>query len=235
MWNAISRHLGAALPGGLCPACGEPMTPAAMLSLTGERYCSRHIGQPQCILCMAPADPSTATEVSLCARCAGTAVRTQEDVKRVLPPIARQLRELAITTTRPVQVRLVRPADMDGPADALGLTVSRGSDVVDLRIVRDLPLIKFGSTVAHEVMHAYLTQRGYPQLSPPVAEGLCQLLAYAWARRQTDPLARAEMQLIARAPDPVYGDGFRRARASAQRFGVRRTLDHVRRHGDFER
>ncbi|MEV6487422.1 protein DA1 [Actinoplanes sp. NPDC051633] len=211
------------------------MSTRMMLSLTGEHFCAKHIGQPQCIACMAPAADDLDLEVPLCRRCAATSVRTQEDVKRVLPPIAAQLRGLSIATTKPVRVRLVAAAELRtayaGHGNALGLTVSSGARVVDLMVVRDLPLVKFGSTVCHEVMHAYLTQQRFPRVDPPVAEGLCQLLAYAWVRRQNDPVAKAEMRLIAEATDPIYGDGFRRARDSAQRVGVPRTLEHVRRHG----
>ena len=58
----------------------------------------------------------------------------------------------------------------------------------------------------------YLAQQGFPRLPDQVAEGLCQLLAYAWVRRQDGPAAGAELRVIAEAPDPVYGGGFRRAR-----------------------
>jgi hypothetical protein len=221
-------------PATTCPACGRPMTAVLVVSLTGERYCNRHTGEPLCITCMGPADPAAGTEVPLCRQCVPTAIRTQQEVKRVLPPIAAELRKLQIRTTTPVRARLVDRAELRGlHGDALGMTMSRGADVVDLMVVRDLPYTKFGSTVAHEVMHVYLTQQRFPALPPPVAEGLCQLLAYAWVRRQRDPPARAELRIIGENQDPVYGDGFRRAKASAERIGVRRTLEHVRLHRDF--
>jgi hypothetical protein len=207
------------------------MTTVATASLIGEYFCSRHVGEPRCIACMAPADSAGRTAVRLCKRCAAGTVSSQADVKRALPPIAAQLGQLSIRTVTRVRVRLVEAAAL--PDQTLGQTRSRGTDVLDLVVVRDLPHIKFGSTVAHEVMHAYLAQQGYPRLPRPVEEGLCQLLAYAWVRRREGPHAKAEMRLIADAPDPVYGDGFRRARASAERVGVRKTLDHVRRHRDF--
>jgi len=73
-------------------------------------------------------------------------------VKRVLPPIAARIRSLLIRTTTPVQVRLV-PFDelqglLDGHGEVLGVTVSLGSEVVDLMVARDLPLARFGAVVA---------------------------------------------------------------------------------------
>ncbi|MEV0897645.1 protein DA1 [Actinoplanes sp. NPDC049802] len=184
-----------------------------------------------------PSDPRLGLEMALCGRCAATAVRDQAGVKRVLPPIARRIRALSIRTTTPVRVRLVSRGELRAHhpegADALGLTVSMGTRVLDLMVVRDLPLVQFGSTVAHEVMHAYLAQQGFGVLPPPVAEGLCQLLAYAWLRDQPGPLAAVERRRIAEDPGPVYGDGFRAARAASRRLGVRAMLDHVRRNGSF--
>jgi hypothetical protein len=235
--NGVSPSILRSLSGmvGACPACGKTMTPTAGVSLTGQYFCSRHDGEPPCIACMAPADPRGRTEVRLCRQCAVTTVSTQQDVKRLLPAIAAQLGELSIRTITPVRVRLVSRSEMQsaGPSEALGLTISRATDVVDLMVMRDLPVIKFGSTVAHEVMHAYLTQQRFPPLPEPVAEGLCQLLAYAWVRRQSGPAAQAETHLIKETPNPVYGDGFRRARASVERVGVRKTLEHVRQRRDF--
>ncbi|WP_170285484.1 protein DA1 [Micromonospora palomenae] len=56
-----------------------------------------------------------------------------------------------------------------------------------------------------------------------------------WRRRRCGPclLAEAERRRIAEARNPVYGTGFRAARAAAERVGVRRTLQHVRRYGSF--
>lgn len=144
---------------------------------------------------------------------------------------------MSIRTTAPVRVRLVSRDELrrhhpEG-VNALGVTISAGTRVVDLMVVRDLPLVRFGATVAHEVMHAYLAQQGFGVLPPPVAEGLCQLLAHAWLKDQAGPLAAAERRRIAEDRSPVYGDGFRAARVAARRVGVRKLLEHVRRHRRF--
>ncbi|MFB9333738.1 protein DA1 [Actinoplanes octamycinicus] len=221
-----------------CAACGRIMTLTGFLTANGELVCQRHTGAPQSVCCGLPADPALGTDRPLCPRCAVTAVRTQQDVKRVLPPIAARLRALSIRTTTPVRVRLVPFSELQGRiaghGDVLGVTVSLGSEVVDLMVVRDLPLARFGAVVAHEVMHAYLAQRGFGMLPPAVEEGLCQLLAHAWLKDQPGAPAEWERRRIATNPDPVYGDGFRAARAAAIRTGsVRRMLEHVRRCGDF--
>ena len=212
-----------------CPVCRRPMTTRRWVSLTGEQFCDRHQGMAPCALCGMPADAS-GLAIPLCRRCAATSVRTQADVKRKLPAIKQQLAALGIRTIRPVWVELVAAEKLQGIADnhALGVTVSRGEEVINLQVLQDLPLLKFGTTVAHEMMHSYMTQNGFGEVPARIAEGMCQLLAYAWVIRQDGILAAAERRQIEDNPDSIYGDGFRQAREAVRRAGVRRTLATVK-------
>jgi hypothetical protein len=210
------------------------MTARRGVALTGEQFCDRHLEQAPCALCAMPADAS-GMAIALCRRCAATSIRTQSDVGRELPSVKRQLAALGIRTVTPVRVQLAAPETLRGLAGdhALGVTVTQGTDVVDLFVLKDLPLLKFGTAVAHEVMHTYMTQNGFGQVPARVAEGLCQLLAYAWIIRQDGMLAAAERRQIAENPDPTYGDGFRQAYEAARRVGVRRTLAAVKQEHRF--
>jgi hypothetical protein len=109
-----------------------------------------------------------------------------------------------------------------------GVTVSSGSTVVDLAVVRDLTGTEFGEVVAHEAMHAWLVQRGLGGLPATYAEGLAEYTAYAWLHRVDSQRSRMQQRRIATNPDPVYGDGFRRVRAAAEKYGMRAVLSAVR-------
>jgi Protein DA1 len=202
--------------------------------MTDEQFCDRHLGLPPCALCAMPADASVRT-IPLCRRCEATSIRIPDDVRRELPGVKRQLAALGIRTVRPVRVQLASPELLHEIAGShvLGATVSRGTDVVDLFVLQDLPLLKFGTTVAHEVMHSYMTQNEFGQLPPHVAEGLCQLLAFAWIIRQGGILATAERRQIEENPDAIYGDGFRQAYEAVRRVGVKRTLETVKQQHRF--
>jgi hypothetical protein len=227
--SAVPSAVGAFGPDS-CPACGRPMTAYRGVALTGEQFCDRHTGQEPCSLCAMPAD-APGLAISLCQRCAETSIRTSADVRRELPSVKRQLAGLGIRTVTPVKVQLASAELLRGIVGnhALGATVSQETSVVDLYVLQDLPLLKFGTTVAHEVMHGYMTQNGFGDLPPRVTEGLCQLLAYAWIIRQDGILAEAERRRIAENTDSIYGDGFRQAYAAVRRVGVRCTLDTVKR------
>jgi hypothetical protein len=225
--------------GDRCAVCARPLTGTVNVAVTGEFFCDRHSAQQRCIACGMPAGEPPVGELPSCPRCAATAVGDRVDVKRVLPPIVRQLHALGVRTTTRVQVRLVGMDELPQAgapnAHTLGVTVRASTTVTDLMVLRGLPEMQFGATVAHEAMHVYFGQEGYERLPPPVEEGLCQLLAYAWLRRQGGLLAVAAMRLIELDRGPVYGDGFRAAKAVAEQVGVRRTLEHVKQHGTLPR
>ncbi|XP_039003627.1 protein DA1-related 1-like [Hibiscus syriacus] len=56
----------------------------------------------------------------------------------------------------------------------------RRCEVTAILILYGLPRLLTGSILAHEMMHAWLRLNGYPNLSPEVEEGICQVLAHMW-------------------------------------------------------
>ncbi|XP_073060454.1 protein DA1-related 1-like [Primulina eburnea] len=56
----------------------------------------------------------------------------------------------------------------------------RRCEVTAILILYGLPRLLTGSILAHEMMHAWLRLKGYPNLSPDVEEGICQVLAHMW-------------------------------------------------------
>lgn len=56
----------------------------------------------------------------------------------------------------------------------------RQCEVTAILVLYGLPRLLTGSILAHEMMHAWLRLKGYPNLSPEVEEGICQVLAHMW-------------------------------------------------------
>ncbi|KAL3039067.1 hypothetical protein AAZX31_01G166700 [Glycine max] len=56
----------------------------------------------------------------------------------------------------------------------------RHCEVTAILVLYGLPRLLTGSILAHEMMHAWLRLKGYPNLSPEVEEGICQVLAHMW-------------------------------------------------------
>ncbi|XP_062102315.1 protein DA1-related 1-like [Humulus lupulus] len=56
----------------------------------------------------------------------------------------------------------------------------RRCEVTAILVLYGLPRLLTGSILAHEMMHAWLRLKGYPNLSPEVEEGICQVLGHMW-------------------------------------------------------
>lgn len=147
----------------------------------------------------------------------------------------------------------------------------RQCEVTAILILYGLPRLLTGSILAHEMMHAWLRLKGYPNLSPEVEEGICQVLAHMWLDSEiysgSGSEAASSSSSSSPSPSPssssstsskkgkrsdfekklgdffrhqiesdtssAYGDGFRRGNEAVLKYGLRRTLDHIRLTGTF--
>ncbi|GAB2291333.1 Protein DA1- 1 [Dionaea muscipula] len=135
--------------------------------------------------------------------------------------------------------------------------LTRRCEVTAILVLYGLPRLLTGSILAHEMMHAWLRLQGFRMLNPQIEEGICQVLAYMWLGSQlkcssdeassssSSSGSSSSTQRGTRSPfetklgnffksqiesdiSPVYGDGFRAANHAVHKFGLRRTLDHLR-------
>ena len=93
------------------------------------------------------------------------------------------------------------------------------TEVNGIAVLQGLPTPLFQGTLAHELGHAWLVMQGIKGLPPWSEEGLCELLAYRYYTQLNTPEGRYYAENIERNPNPVYGNGFRRVRAIADRVG----------------
>ncbi|KAJ4812473.1 Protein DA1 [Rhynchospora pubera] len=118
--------------------------------------------------------------------------------------------------------------------------------VTAILVLYGLPRLFTGSILAHELMHAWLRLNGYKGLEPEVEEGICQVMAHKWLESELlagsgsssfsefeRKLAEFHIRLIEKNPSRVYGGGFRATKAAVNRYGLRRTLEHIKRAGDL--
>ncbi|GAA1740369.1 protein DA1 [Luedemannella helvata] len=220
-------------PEQVCTFCGDNVGRQWLINALGEVFCVSHESAPRCRTCGSPAAASGSERY--CPGCAATRVLDQGRVREVLPAIRDGLHGLGIRLSTPVQVELVSRdvmRDLAGPWDTSGLTISSGDRVLRLTVVAGLPLMWFGAAVCHEAMHAWLAQHRFPDnLASPLCEGLCQLTAFSWLRRQDDPRAALVRQSMETDPDPDYGAGFRTVRDAVARHGLTTVLSTMRHHG----
>ncbi|KAF9682316.1 hypothetical protein SADUNF_Sadunf05G0096200 [Salix dunnii] len=141
--------------------------------------------------------------------------------------------------------------------------LSRRSEVTAILILFGLPRLLTGSILAHEMMHAWLRLKGYPNLRPEVEEGICQVLAHMWLDSEiySSPgcegassssslpsstsskkgqrsdfekkLGKFFKHQIESDASPAYGEGFRIGNKAVLKYGLRSTLAHIQMTGTF--
>ncbi|KAJ0102634.1 hypothetical protein Patl1_06466 [Pistacia atlantica] len=140
--------------------------------------------------------------------------------------------------------------------------LTRKCEVTAILVLYGLPRLLTGAILAHELMHGWLRLKGYRNLNPEVEEGICQVLSYMWLESEVLPgskhmpststassssssskkggrsgvekkLGEFFMHQIAHDASPAYGGGFRAANAAVNKYGLHRTLEHIRLTGNF--
>lgn len=216
----------------VCRLCGLDLGTRWLESHLGDRFCPAHRDDPACGLCAAP----TGTRAGrYCGDCGVTGIHSTSELRRYLPTVRADLNAMGVRLRTPVRVRLASEGELDGthgsgPA-TFGVTHVVNDVATGITVYPGMPRVHFGSTVAHESMHVWIRQHAFRSLPPAVEEGLCELTADEWLRRQSDPRARLTRRAIATSPDPVYGGGFRAARAALTGRRMGDLLRHVQRYG----
>ena len=91
-------------------------------------------------------------------------------------------------------------------------------------ILHGLPKTLFEGVAMHELGHVWLIAHGVQGLPAWGEEGFCELLAYRYFQHLNTPVARYHVSSIEKNPDSIYGDGFRRVHALAEKYSFPRLL-----------
>ncbi|MBM7769883.1 hypothetical protein JOD54_000087 [Actinokineospora baliensis] len=228
-----------------CTVCGGAPPGSYELSMHEEPTCVSHPVAMRCALCGRPAPDQRTPGWSRwgastrCPRCALGAIECQDDARGQIPVVRAAMAALGIELTRRVRVTLADPGplspDTTGRDGVLGITHQQwgpdGYAAVSIEIAGGLTPVHFGATLAHELGHAWLAERKSGPLPLPLEEGVCEVFAGAWLKKQDTPLATRLRAAMDTNPDPVYGHGYRMVRAAIVHAGIEAVLTSVVRTG----
>ncbi len=233
-----------------CALCGKPLLGEFLIDQWGAKYCREHQKQyPMCAYCGRLVTPQQRAQDAhhenvRCPVCRRSAIETIQEAQPIFQQVKQWVGEqglrygnVRITLELCDYARLTHYLRSRFEPHALGVTVSSmysedgqlvSSTVDTIAVLHGLPLTLFRGVVAHELGHAWLTVYGIKNLSPWAEEGFCELLAFRYYGMLAGDEARYHVGRIARNPDPIYGEGFRRVQVIAERVGFAQLLETLR-------
>jgi hypothetical protein len=174
---------------------------------------------------------------AVCGDCWRDSVGTVRKAKQRMRHVCRTLAKHGISVdTTDVHVKLVPYTEGGLGGDQLGsahtqwteYATRRRFDRADVQIVLHLSEPLFDSVLAHELMHVWIAQNTRRELDARTEEGVCQLASHLVLRDGHDRRADYLRKKIEKSQDPVYGDGYRRAKRYVDRRGMASLLNRLR-------
>jgi LIM domain/Protein DA1 len=230
-----------------CAYCGKPLIGEFLIDHWGTKFCKEHQQQyPHCEYCgrlVPPQQRERGTEVVRCPICRSSAVETKEEAQPLYARVVVWTKSQGLTYNNlPLTLELCDRAKLalllrerSGP-HSLGVTTSTTytqdghvarTEVSGIAVLQGLPATLFQGVTMHELGHVWLIVHGVRDLPAWAEEGFCELLTYRFYQYLNTPEAHYRASSIEKNPDPAYGDGFRRLRALADKYGFPRLLNIV--------
>jgi len=245
--------------GKRCAVCGEYIEGQYIQTFWGDVYCARHKTEyPECYVCQRPVCKRLTGGGKqyqdgrvVCMLCRKQAVDDQAQARTIMQQVQARMVSYGLDTRQvPIPLAMVKLTQltaegMAGPLARLqgqtrkqvqtlnGQEVARAIEAV--YVLGGLPPIYLENVLAHELGHVWLFMQHIDDLPEDLEEGLCNLFAYLLHQEQASPETRHCLQLLEENPDPIYGDGFRRARAVYEKRGLPALLRGVAQHRRWPR
>ena len=238
-----------------CAYCNEPLLGRFLSDAWGNSYCEKHQKEyPRCDFCgrlIPPAQQERGRNLNSvrCPVCRQGAIETLSQAIPLFAGLEQWMRAQGLhfgsaklnlelcDRAALASLRHSRGSGKPGEPDTLGITRSTmhtvngrevGAQVDGISILHGLPPTLFQGVAAHELGHAWLVIHGIRGLPAWAEEGFCELLAHRyWSGRHTAE-SRFHAGNIEKNPDPIYGEGFRKVRALADRLGFKQFIETLR-------
>ena len=228
-----------------CAYCNRPLVKEYLVDHWGTRYCAEHQHQyPRCAYCqrlVPPADQEQGAEDVRCPLCRSSAIESADDARPIFKKLIQwvsgqglRYNNLPLSLELCGHARLAYYLNERGQSHSLGATMSKiysldgrvvRSEVTGVAVLLGLPSVLFQGVTIHELGHVWLVVQGIQDLPSWAEEGFCELLSYRYYNELNTPESQYHATNIARNPDPVYGEGFRRVSARADALGFARFVE----------
>ncbi len=234
-----------------CAYCGKPLVDEYLIDHWGTKFCKEHEGQyPHCAYCGRLVPPqqqeqgASRNENVRCPVCRSTAIETSSEAQSLFRNCIQwvsgkglKYNNLRLSLELVNRVKLAQYLSAHTEPHALGATMSATymqdghvmrTEVSGIAALQGLPSTLFQGVTIHELGHVWLVVQGISGLPLWAEEGFCELLSYYFYTEMNTPESSYHAQNIERNPNQVYGEGFRRVRALAERMGFQQFIEKLR-------
>jgi hypothetical protein len=231
-----------------CAYCQRPLLGQYLIDYWGTTFCPEHKAvYPSCRFCdrLVPTQQHTQSKSPgqvRCAICRTNAVETVEQAGPIFSQLVRWFHSQGLSCNNlRLQIDLSDQQQLHDlhqqqlGHQPLGLTIHRfipasgmRTEIERVAVLRGLPTTLFQGVAVHELGHVWLAIQVSSILPPWAEEGFCELIAHRFYTQLATRESLFHAERVARNPDPVYGEGFRRVQAIAQSVGYQRLLDTLR-------
>ena len=232
-----------------CAYCGKPLIGEFLVDQWGTKFCKEHDGHyPHCDFCGRLISPQQQehrgnVESMRCPICRSTAIETIDEAqplfRQCVQWVSRQglkYNNQKLSLELVDRAKLARYLSTHIEPHALGATMSSTyvqdghvvqTEIGGVAVLQGLPASLFQGVTIHELGHVWLLVQGISNLSNWAEEGFCELLAQRFHTEMNTPEHAYYAGNIERNPDPVYGGGYRRVRAIADKLGFERFIERL--------
>ncbi len=110
----------------------------------------------------------------------------------------------------------------------IGLTKNKSWTNHSIYILNNVPAVFIESTIAHELMHIWITQNTKGEQDEDFIEGSCNYLSYHYLRNNNLEDAKVIKEFIMKDNSVIYGDGFRKVLKKMQGMPLNHLLSLLR-------
>lgn len=220
-----------------CAICGEPLLGNYLLDANNNKYHVEHENSlKRCDNCNQPiAQKTTGGGVTypdgrnICMICKNSAVNGYLPVKSLFNKVAKKLSDYGVKidasnlSVKAVDKNELKQAagnnymsSMKGYCSTIIKETSNGSKKTIERehtiyLLDGVPSEYIESTIAHEIMHVWISQNTNIDHSLEFEEGSCNFISYIYLKNNT--AKTNALQLLLDDPHPIYGEGFRKVKS----------------------
>ena len=217
----------------ICCICNKPLTGRYLIDVWDNEICEAHLDKDavHCASCSAfsKREHSLTDGRILCKRCFGDAIKPGDSIEKVKTSVIHALYNVGFNDLRIQDVFLEivsaqrlaeirkEPINMNFKGFTISnITTSRLYGILttsrkfkhNIYFLTHLTNVEFAGTLAHELLHAWLTQNGV-KMPQKQTEGFCNMGAYLMYSSMQGENAKMQLKSLHESPDPIYGDGFR--------------------------